>query len=114
MRVVSLLLFSFALIAGCASVPPEAYRIALHSERSTQLDRCTTLGPVQGIASGWKVWDHQDWYRLVTGNLRAEAARQYPHADSVALINIEQVGTDALAHGIAYQCFDPLTKKTTP
>jgi len=105
MKSISSLLCSLVLVsAGCVTPSPMAAKIALHTERTTQLDKCDKLGPVQAEASGWSAWDNDDWHRQAGYKLREAAARDFPSTDSVVLLNVDQYMTKLVAHGIAYQC----------
>lgn len=42
------------IVTGCATIGPEASRVALHSQESNLLNDCKKLGPVTAEASAWK------------------------------------------------------------
>ncbi|MEX2163796.1 MAG: hypothetical protein WD823_06085 [Sulfuricaulis sp.] len=85
---------------SCVTMPPEAAKIMLHRQVSTQLDNCMKLGPVSAESGAW------DLPEQAINNLRANAVKKYgDKVDSVALINVDSYLTKTVAHGLAFKCF---------
>lgn len=97
--------FSLSLIVGCVTITPEAEDVALHTQISTILDDCEKLGPVKARVSLWSVASYDQGYQQVKNNLRDEAYKIY-NADTVAIINTDEISSELIAHGIAFKCYE--------
>lgn len=95
------------LLAGCGATRPPAAtisaaatKIQVRHQASAALDSCKKLGPVFAKYDRRPFVDSDPY-------LLAEVREQTVKlgGDSVALVQREVVGSDAVLHGIAYKCF---------
>jgi len=89
------------LLSGCgATLSPAASKIQVHSQISTALDTCKKLGPVTATYTKRPFVDSEPF---LLAALRDETAKL--GGDSLARLQRDDVGGEAIRHGIAYKCF---------
>ncbi len=91
------------LLSGCVTMSPEAERIFVHSQITTQLDGCQRVGPVTVESRGGPM----TYMQAAEHALREEVVKVYGNkADTVAVINSDLYALGKVVmQGIAYKCF---------
>ncbi len=103
-----ILILTAAILAGCASTPmsERAAGIQVHSQYSTLLAKCQTLGPLKVSAQGAGTLD--EGFSAARINLREAAAAM--GADTVVIVNSERImhglyNREQVIHGTALRCY---------
>lgn len=91
-------------ITGCTALSPRAARIQVHPAGTTQVQGCSKLGPVSAKEGGWHT-TVADMQSAAKDKMREAVADQYPSADTVVMVDMDQKLTSSTATGIAYKCF---------
>jgi hypothetical protein len=90
-----------SFLSSCgATLSPAASKIQVHTQISTALDTCKKLGPVMAT---YKKRPFVDSEPFLFAALRDETSKL--GGDSLALLQRDDVGNEAIRHGVAYKCF---------
>lgn len=92
------------VVAGCASAPQNADKVAVVDGRNSFTSKCELLGSVSDSVNGWKFSDVQEARTQVIWNMQAKAYNFYV-ADTLSVDSIGNNLTSVFGTGTAMKCF---------
>ena len=94
------------IVAGCATITPEAQKVQVHEQVSTLVDDCVKLGPVSVTVNGLTKLSPDDVYLQAKNDIRHLAWERY-RADTVVLLNKDMslYSRKTTIQGMAMNCY---------